>query len=630
VDNGDLSASISHEISVDEGPAVIVTYSNSITAGLPTYFNANQTFDPDGYIQSWNWTFGDGSIGSGEIVSHTYTNPGTYSVTMTVVDSSHWIGVISFTINVAPFNLDQPPIAVFTLSPANATVGQTVFFNGAGSYDPDGYVQSWSWSFGDGYTGSGPQPIHSYNNPGYYVVTLTVTDNGGLSATTSMTVSVRTDLPPVASFKSSPSNPKVGQQVFFDGSASYDPDGFIQSYFWSFGDGTSQSFSSSASHVYTSPSNYTVTLTVTDNNGLTNSTSLVVSVHPRPTHDVAITSVNAYPSLVVSSQTVSVNVGLQNNGSSNETVSVTAYYGTKVIGTVNGVFLPVSTCFYCNFGVQLLWDTTEVPAGNYTISATMFLSLDENKSDNSLTDGAVTVLPPPALTITPTTGPQGTQVQLQASGFPVPPYAPSSTVLVTFDDQLIGFATSPNGQFTSPFNIPLSQTGTHNVKALDSSGAKSTAIFIVTATPTESKVDVKVTAGSIYFPGDTAVIFVQTSINGQPISVTNIQMTVTLPSGPDVTLSPVMVASGEWKASFPVPSRNSIGTYSITVRAQRSGSLDGTALSGFEVKPTWIQGHSSAVMVALAVLGVVSVGVVSWRTGYLKPPRKSPVDSASE
>jgi len=188
---------------------------------------------------------------------------------------------------------------------------------------------------------------------------------------------------------------------------------------------------------------------------------------------------------------------------------------------------------------------------------------------------------------------------------------------VTFDDQLIGFGTSHNGQFTFTFNVPLSQTGSHTVKALDGSGAKALTSFVVTASPAQSKIEIKVTSGTIYFPGDTAVIFVQANINGQPTSTPSLQIILVRPSGSNVTLNPTLVGIGEWKAVFAVPTTGSIGTYAIVVKARQTGSADGLALSGFQVKPTWIQSHSSTIIGAIAALGTIGAVGISWRSGYV-------------
>ncbi len=79
-----------------------------------------------------------------------------------------------------------------------------------------------------------------------------------------------TNQPPVASFTYSPEKPVVNQTVTFNASSSYDPDGTIDSYVWNFGDGETGS-GEMVSHIYSSLGDYEVNLTVTDDNGATNS-----------------------------------------------------------------------------------------------------------------------------------------------------------------------------------------------------------------------------------------------------------------------------------------------------------------------------------------------------------------------
>jgi len=62
-------------------------YLDGIVEGNPTYrFDASASYDLDGEISSFEWDFGDGTIGSGETVAHAYPYPGTYEVTLTVID----------------------------------------------------------------------------------------------------------------------------------------------------------------------------------------------------------------------------------------------------------------------------------------------------------------------------------------------------------------------------------------------------------------------------------------------------------------------------------------------------------------------------------------------------------------
>jgi len=74
------------------------------------------------------------------------------------------------------------PVASFTATPDTATVGMPVTFNASASYDTDGTIVSYSWTFGDSSSGSGVTASHAYASPGTYNVTLTVTDNGSYTA----------------------------------------------------------------------------------------------------------------------------------------------------------------------------------------------------------------------------------------------------------------------------------------------------------------------------------------------------------------------------------------------------------------------------------------------------------------
>jgi YD repeat-containing protein len=84
---------------------------------------------------------------------------------------------------------NQPPVAKAG-GPYSGVPGQNTVFNGSGSFDPDGSVASYSWSFGDGGTASVASPTHAYASAGTYTVTLTVTDNLGAQSTTTTTATV--------------------------------------------------------------------------------------------------------------------------------------------------------------------------------------------------------------------------------------------------------------------------------------------------------------------------------------------------------------------------------------------------------------------------------------------------------
>jgi PKD repeat protein len=101
--------------------------------------------------------------------------------------------------------------------------------------------------------------------------------------------------PPVAYFTYSPENTVVNETIIFNASLSYDPDGNITAYEWEFGDGVNRT-GEMVNHSYSSAGNYTVNLTVTDDDGATNSTSKIVEVVEKTIFDTGSPE-NPYPSI---------------------------------------------------------------------------------------------------------------------------------------------------------------------------------------------------------------------------------------------------------------------------------------------------------------------------------------------
>lgn len=109
------------------------------------------------------------------------------------VESGDISAEVEVTVAEQPEN--QPPQANFTYSPVSPVRGDTVYFNGGLSSDPDGDVVSWEWDFGDGSTGSGKRTTHVFYWEGTesrsFNVLLTITDNLGATAVTSQTITVQ-------------------------------------------------------------------------------------------------------------------------------------------------------------------------------------------------------------------------------------------------------------------------------------------------------------------------------------------------------------------------------------------------------------------------------------------------------
>ncbi|EMA52569.1 MULTISPECIES: glycosyl hydrolase family 18 protein [Halococcus] len=187
---------------------------------------------------------------------------------------------------------NEMPIVSFTVSPSAPGPGASVTFDASGSSD-DGSIASYEWTFGDGTSGTGKTASHTYDAVGKYTVELTVTDDGGKTASTTSTLTVGDpNEVPTASFAVDPSMPAPGKAATFDASGSSDPDGSISSYEWDFGDGSTGS-GKTVSHTYSSKGTYTVSLTVTDGAGASATTTSDVTVGTGPSDEFKV--IGYYP-----------------------------------------------------------------------------------------------------------------------------------------------------------------------------------------------------------------------------------------------------------------------------------------------------------------------------------------------
>jgi PKD repeat protein len=155
-------------------------------------------------------------------------------------------------------------------------VDQEVVFDGSGSSDSDGTIESYSWYIDGDYEGSGQTFNWAWDEAGTHTIGLEVVDNGDKTGRTSKTVTISNE-GPTPKFSYSPSKPVVDQDVVFDAGKSSDSDGSIESYSW-YIDGDYEASGQTFTWAWDEDGTYTVRLEVTDNGDKTNSTSKTVTI----------------------------------------------------------------------------------------------------------------------------------------------------------------------------------------------------------------------------------------------------------------------------------------------------------------------------------------------------------------
>ena len=257
---------------------------------------------------SFNWNFGDGNSAIGGNAVHSYSSPGSYTVSVTVTDS---FGSTSQKRGNVTVQSPQPPaVTLNNPSPNPASTGTVVTVNFAVSSPTNVTGITVNWGDGtplDSLAGMATSDTHIYASTGNaksetFTITVTATNAAGPgSGTTTETVN---DRPPTITVSSATSPVNTGQMVSLTFHAS-DADGTISSLSVNWGDGTSVDVmpgtATSDSHIYTttgsSPSKvYTITVTAIDNSGSTGQTLASVTVNDRPPI-VSVTGVSPNPAL---------------------------------------------------------------------------------------------------------------------------------------------------------------------------------------------------------------------------------------------------------------------------------------------------------------------------------------------
>jgi heat shock protein HslJ len=177
-------------------PTAVINGPTTADVGQSLTFDANGSQPGSARLTGFQWDMGDGGQLTGSTVQYSYATPGTYTVTLTVVDLAGRTGTATQTVTVNAVVEVVPPIAVID-GPTVVSVGELATFSAAGSTPGSNPIASFAWQSGDGNnTEAAPENTFStiYGVPGTYRVSVTVFDANGLSSTAGMTVVVNASL----------------------------------------------------------------------------------------------------------------------------------------------------------------------------------------------------------------------------------------------------------------------------------------------------------------------------------------------------------------------------------------------------------------------------------------------------
>jgi hypothetical protein len=294
---------------------------SSITITLPVNtatLDGSASSDADGTITAYSWTQVSGPNTAGSTgaatstISLTGLIAGQYVYQLQVTDNSgaKAIAQVKVTVVAAPNVL---PIANAGVDQTITAPASTVSLDGSASYDPDGTIKSYTWVL---ISGNGSVTISNGNTvnpsasgliPGTYVFQLTVTDNSGATAKDQVTITVNPqptepNQPPIANAGNNLTITAPINSAGLNGSSSFDPDGTIASYTWSQVSGPSAAVilnNGTATPTVTGlvVGTYKFALTVTDNNGATNTDDVTVTVN------AAVNKVNQMPIAIAGNDT---------------------------------------------------------------------------------------------------------------------------------------------------------------------------------------------------------------------------------------------------------------------------------------------------------------------------------------
>jgi PKD repeat protein len=242
------------ELPADELAANFEFSADTVSVGETVRFTDTSSGEPT----QWNWTFGDGSTGSGPEVVKAWDTEGTKIVELIVTDAAGDSSRTSAEITVVAADVLRRPDAQFTFDTGTAEVGETITFTNQSTGEADSLI----WDFGDGSQATGDVVEHAFSTPGTFTVTLTASNAAGSDVREGQVTIVDAVLPPEAVIATGQRAITTGTVLRLTSESTNSPTSTV----WDFGDGTGDS-GVEVRKSWDTPGTYRVRLTVENSAG---------------------------------------------------------------------------------------------------------------------------------------------------------------------------------------------------------------------------------------------------------------------------------------------------------------------------------------------------------------------------
>jgi hypothetical protein len=359
------------DVSAPSGSGTVPSSQNQ---GTSVAFSSSSVIDNDPNFASARrdyWTFTDGSAFnlSGTSASHTFATPGTFSITLTVMDSAGNKLTQVFSLIIVD---TAAPTGSGTV-PSNPNEDTSVSFSSSAITDNDPNFSSnrrdyWTFTDGSAFNISGTSQSHTFATPGTFTVNLLVMDNTGNRLTQSFTVTVKDITAPIGTI-SPPTSSNEDVLLTFSSAAITDNDpnfAAARRDYWTFTDVSARNLTgSSVTYTFNTPGSFFVTLLTMDSAGnrLTNTFTIVIADITAPTVTIAAGS---------SGQSMERFRSFTHSGSAVDNVAVSAYWWIFTDVSAQNVSGSSLTRQWLNTGVFTLTLFARDVAGNIGSTSTTF------------------------------------------------------------------------------------------------------------------------------------------------------------------------------------------------------------------------------------------------------------------